>query len=325
MADALLSICDLRVGLRDRPGIHPVDGIDIDIQPGELLCLVGESGSGKSLTALSILRLLGPGLQLHGGEIRFKHDDLLKLPSEALRRLRGNRIAMVFQEPMTSLNPVFTIGRQIAEPLQVHLGMSRKQALARAAELLEQVGIRNAAARLRSYPDELSGGQRQRVMIAMALACGPDLLVADEPTTALDVTIQAQILDLIKDLQKTRGMAVLLITHDFDVVARIADQVAVMYAGQIVERGPAAQVLAEPRHPYTAGLLACLPDLAGNKPLRPIRGQVPALDAMPAGCRFSPRCPLVQDDCRQGAIPMLALDGRGTRCLYPERVGEIQW
>lgn len=325
MADSLLSIRDLRIALRDRPGIHPVDGIDLDIQPGELLCLVGESGSGKSLTALSILRLLGPGLRPHGGEIRFKHDDLLKLPSEALRRLRGNRIAMVFQEPMTSLNPVFTTGRQIAEPLQVHLGMSRKQALARAAELLEQVGIRNAAARLRAYPDELSGGQRQRVMIAMALACGPDLLVADEPTTALDVTIQAQILDLIKDLQKTRGMAVLLITHDFDVVARIADQVAVMYAGQIVERGPAAQVLAEPRHPYTAGLLACLPDLAGEKPLRPIRGQVPALDAMPAGCRFSPRCPLVQDNCRQGAIPMLALDGRATRCLYPDRVGEIQW
>ena len=325
MTDALLSIRDLRVGLRDRPGVHPVDGIDIDILPGELLCLVGESGSGKSLTALSILRLLGPGLQLQGGEIRFKHDDLLKLPAESLRRLRGNRIAMVFQEPMTSLNPVFTIGRQIAEPLQVHLGMSHKKALLRAAELLEQVGIRNATARLRAYPDELSGGQRQRVMIAMALACGPDLLIADEPTTALDVTIQAQILDLVKDLQKTHGMAVLLITHDFDVVARIADQVAVMYAGQIVERGAAAEVLAEPRHPYTAGLLACLPDLAGEKPLHPIPGQVPALDAMPAGCRFSPRCTLVQDNCRQGGIPMLTLDGRDTRCLYPERVGEVKW
>ncbi|MEW5792091.1 MAG: ABC transporter ATP-binding protein [Pseudomonadota bacterium] len=321
----LLAIRDLRVALAKDPALRPVDGVDLQIGAGELVCLVGESGSGKSLTALSIMGLLGPGLRTRGGSIAFQGEDLLRLPRERLRQLRGNRVAMVFQEPMTSLNPVFAIGRQVAEPLMVHLGLSRSAALAKAAELLDQVGIRDARARLRAYPDELSGGQRQRVMIAMALACAPDLLIADEPTTALDVTIQAQILDLIKELQRQRGMAVFFITHDFDVVARIADRVAVMYAGQVVEQGPARVVLQSPRHPYTAGLLACLPDLAGRRHLRPIAGQVPALDAIPPGCRFAPRCPLAQPVCREAPVPLLELDGRQSRCLFHDRVAEVQW
>jgi oligopeptide/dipeptide ABC transporter ATP-binding protein len=315
-ADApLLSVEGLGVAMG---GVAVLEDVSFAIAPGETLGLVGESGCGKSVTALSIMRLLPePPARIASGRIVFDGTDLLDLDAERLRAIRGDRIAMIFQEPMTSLNPVFTIGDQIGESLIVHRGASRAAARAEAARLLDLVGIPAAASRLDRYPHELSGGQRQRAMIAIALACKPRLLIADEPTTALDVTVQAQILDLIARLRRELGMAVLLITHDLGVVAEFCDRVAVMYAGRIVEEAPAAALFAAPGHRYTEALLRSMP--AANAPgreLPSIPGSVPPPAARGAGCAFAPRCGFVAPRCR-AALPPLGAPPHRLRCWHP--------
>ncbi|MGB0331922.1 MAG: ABC transporter ATP-binding protein [Planctomycetota bacterium] len=276
-----------------------VDGVNYAIKPGETLGVVGESGSGKSVTALSILQLLPmPPGKFEGGRILFRGEDLLSAGEERLREIRGNEIAMIFQEPMTALNPVFTVGNQIAETVRLHQGLDADAARDRSIEMLRRVGIPAPEKRVDEYPHQLSGGMRQRVMIAMAMACDPSLLIADEPTTALDVTIQAQILDLIKELQEEAGMSVLLITHDLGVVAETAHHVAVMYAGRVVEYASADDIFDRPRHPYTIGLMRSLPDLAvAGERLTTIPGIVPSATNFPSGCRFRTRCPLATDRC----------------------------
>ncbi len=296
--------------------IKAIAGIDFNIDAGETLALVGESGCGKSMTALSLLRLVPEPGRIVAGEIRFGGKDLLRMPIEEMRRVRGNRISMIFQEPMTSLNPVFRIGDQIAEVLLLHKGRSRRQAMAAAAELLHQVGIPAPTERLKDFPHQLSGGMRQRVMIAMALACNPQLLIADEPTTALDVTIQAQILDLLARLKAERGMATLMITHDLGIVATTADRVAIMYAGRMLEIAPVAELFANPSHPYTRGLLACVPRVGEKrKRLQPIDGTVPTPGNLPDGCSFLERCPQAFAPC-EGRMPPLQEIGPGhyVRC-----------
>ncbi len=297
----LLQVHDLKTQFFTEEGIvHAVDGVSFDVEEGETLGLVGESGCGKSVSALSILRLIpNPPGKIVAGEIIFEGEDLLKMNEEEIRHVRGNRIAMVFQEPMTSLNPVLTIGRQLTEALELHLKMDRAAANKRAAELLEMVGIPAAASRLNDYPHQFSGGMRQRVMIAMALSCNPKLLLADEPTTALDVTIQAQILEIMARLSRELGTAVVIITHNLGVVARYADRVNVMYAGKIVETAAAKELYANPRHPYTIGLLKSVPRLdQGRKDrLVPIEGVPPDLVNRPAGCSFAPRCAYKIDRC----------------------------
>ena len=317
-AEPVLDIRGLRTIFRIRGGeIAAVNEIDLTIAAGETLALVGESGSGKSVTSLSVMRLLTRNIGvIAAGSIRLTTRsgavrDLVSLDEESMRRIRGDDIGMVFQEPMSSLNPVFTIGDQIAEPIRIHRRAGRKAAMDAAVTLLESVGIPDARHRAGQYPHELSGGMRQRATIAMALACDPVLLIADEPTTALDVTIQAQILDLLLKLQRERGMAMLFVTHNLGVVAEIAHRVAVMYAGRIVEEGPVGEVFRNPKHPYTMGLLASMPRLgdasrmkqAGEK-LSAIPGMVPSLMNMPSGCAFSPRCKFAIDGCR-AAIPAL--------------------
>ena len=297
---SLLEVRDLRtlfkVDGRENPA---VDGVSFDVAPGRTLGIVGESGCGKSVTALSIMGLVPqPPGRIAAGEIVFDGVDLLTLPPSAMRELRGNRIGMIFQEPMTSLNPAFTIGDQIVEVIQRHRPGSRATAKARAQEMLRQVRIPSPERRFDEYPHRLSGGMRQRVMIAMALACGPQLLIADEPTTALDVTIQAQILDLMRVLREETGTAIVLITHDLGVVAEVADDVVVMYAGRIVERAPVAALFAQPQHPYTIGLLGSIPRLhLDQERLAAIEGQVPGPDSGVRGCRFHPRCPFAIDRC----------------------------
>ena len=283
----------------DEGGAKAVDGVSYAIRPGETLGVVGESGSGKSVTALSILQLLPmPPGRFEGGSIRFRGEELIGAEEERLREIRGNDIAMIFQEPMTALNPVFTVGNQIGETVKLHQGLDDEAARARAIEMLTKVGIPAPEKRVDEYPHQLSGGMRQRVMIAMAMACDPALLIADEPTTALDVTIQAQILDLIKELQEEAGMSVLLITHDLGVVAETAHHVAVMYGGRVVEFGPAKEIFEAPQHPYTVGLLQSLPDLAvPGERLVTIPGIVPSATRFPSGCRFRTRCPLATDAC----------------------------
>ena len=293
-----------------------VDGVSLSVARGETLALVGESGCGKSMTALSVMGLVPhPAGRIGGGHIRLDGTDLFGLPDAALDTLRGVRMAMIFQEPMTSLNPVMTIGAQVAEALILHRGLSRAEAAKRALAVLEEVKIPSAAARFHDYPHQFSGGMRQRVMIAIALACEPALLLADEPTTALDVSIQAQVLGLLADLKGKYGMAMLFITHNLGVVAQIADRVAVMYAGQIVEQGSVADIFARPAHPYTAALFAAIPrmDLPGQE-LAAIGGRVPPLDAMPAGCRFAPRCHKAGPGCEaaQDLRPLRA--GHAVRC-----------
>ncbi len=276
-----------------------VDGVSLTVARGETLALVGESGCGKSMTALSVMGLVPhPAGRIAAGHIRLDGAEIAGLPDEALDKLRGNRMAMIFQEPMTSLNPVMTIGDQVAEALILHRNLSRAEAAKRALAVLEEVKIPSAASRFHDYPHQFSGGMRQRVMIAIALACEPALLLADEPTTALDVTIQAQVLGLLADLKAKHGMAMLFITHNLGVVAQIADRVAVMYAGQIVEEGGVEDIFARPSHPYTSALFAAIPrmDLPGQE-LAAIRGRVPPLDAMPTGCRFAPRCPKAGPGC----------------------------
>jgi peptide/nickel transport system ATP-binding protein len=303
----LLDIADLNVSFSgDGTRVtYAVQGVALTLRRGKTLGLVGESGCGKSVTALSIMGLLPKETAQIQGRIRFEDRDLAQLSEREMQDLRGNRMAMIFQEPMTSLNPSYTIGDQIGEVLQRHRGMSRAAAQQHAIVLLERVRIPSAAARVHDYPHKLSGGMRQRVMIAMALACEPALLIADEPTTALDVTIQAQILDLLRTLQAETGTAILLITHDLGVVAEMADDIVVMYAGEIVERGPVAAVLSAPEHPYTAGLLGSIPRLETRRErLSAISGMVPSLTMTFAGCRFAPRCPFVEDRCRTETQPL---------------------
>ena len=307
----LLEVENLATHFPARSGlVRAVDGVSFHLDKGELLGLVGESGCGKSVSALSIMRLVpDPPGKTVGGEVIFDGQDLLKLPDSGIRRVRGKQIAMVYQEPMTSLNPVFTVGEQIAEALRLHRGLSRQPARAAAVEAMREVSIPDPALRVDDYPHQLSGGMRQRVMIAMALACDPKLLIADEPTTALDVTIQAQILELLNSLRKTRNLAVLLITHDLGIVAEVADRVAVMYTGKIVEESPVDELFARPKHPYTEGLLRSVPkltakDVARADRLQTIEGTVPKPTALPPGCHFEPRCPYRMPRCREGEIPL---------------------
>jgi peptide/nickel transport system ATP-binding protein len=297
-----------------------VDGVDLDLYAGETLGVVGESGCGKSVTALSILRLLPePPARVSADSIVFDGENLCAMSSSQLRRIRGSRIAMIFQEPMTSLNPVFRIGEQIEEVLRVHTQLRKPERRARVIELLTQVGLPDPGRRARDYPHQLSGGMRQRVMIAMALACDPDVLIADEPTTALDVTIQAQILDLISSLKQKLEMAVLLITHDLGIVAEHADRVAVLYAGRVAETGPTEALFAAPRHPYTQGLLRALPGRTAHRAHLPvIPGVVPDLAARPAGCAFRGRCSIEQPDCAAVEPPLRTLaEGHAAACLHP--------
>jgi peptide/nickel transport system ATP-binding protein len=315
VADPLLAVEGLRVEFAtDQGTIRAVDGIDLTIERGQTLALVGESGCGKSMTALAIMGLVPePTGRIAGGSIRFAGTELVDLPPAERRAYRGARIAMIFQEPMTSLNPAFTIGDQIGEGLMRHRGLSRQAASKEAIEMLRRVHVPAAAQRADDYPHRLSGGMRQRAMIAMALVCEPALLIADEPTTALDVTIQAQILDLLRELREATGTAVLLITHDLGVVAEIADHVSVMYAGRIVERAPAAQLFARPEHPYTIGLLGAIPLMTGGRErLATIDGNVPDPLYLPAGCRFAPRCPFVKARCRQVDPTLVSIQPRHT-------------
>ena len=318
-SDPLLEIENLKVIFHGDRGsaTHAVDGLDLTIQRGQTLGLVGESGCGKTATALSVMGLLPKASAEVSGRIRFDGAELLSLPDRAMRNLRGDRLAMIFQEPMTSLNPSYSIGEQIAESLVRHRGLSRGEARARTVELLRLVKIPSPEQRVDDYPHRLSGGMRQRAMIALALACDPELLIADEPTTALDVTIQAQILALMRDLKASTGIAIILITHDLGVVAEICDHVAVMYAGEIVEYAPVGALFATPQHPYTIGLLGSIPRLdVKAEELAAIEGMVPSLAELPAGCRFAPRCPFVRERCRQ-ALPPLAVVGPGhrSRCI----------
>jgi len=315
----LLEVINLQTHFLTRGGVvRAVDGVSWDVEEGETVALVGESGCGKSVTALSIMRLVEPAAgRIVGGRILFKGRDLLTLDEEEMRRVRGREIGMIFQEPMTSLNPVLTIGRQLTEGLEIHLGLSRDEARRRAIERLGLVGIPDPERRLSQYPHQFSGGMRQRMMIAMALACDPPLVLADEPTTALDVTIQAQILELMKDLSRRLGVAMLIITHNLGVVARYADRVNVMYAGRIIERGTARQIYSSPRHPYTLGLLRSVPRLDEPRRARlaPIEGQPPDLTRLPAGCSFTPRCAFRVARCEKEAPPLQTVsEGHVSAC-----------
>jgi oligopeptide/dipeptide ABC transporter ATP-binding protein len=325
---ALLSVENLVTQFSTSSGlVRAVDGVSWDVQEGETVALVGESGCGKSVTALSIMRLVSePAGRIVSGRIMFKGRNLLDLSEEEMRKVRGREIGMIFQEPMTSLNPVLTIGRQLTEGLEIHLGLTPARARTRSIELLGLVGIPDAARRLKQYPHQFSGGMRQRMMIAMALACDPPLILADEPTTALDVTIQAQILELMKDLSRRLGVAMLIITHNLGVVARYADRVNVMYAGRIIERATARELYGSPRHPYTHGLLRSVPrlDEPRRERLAPIEGQPPDLTRLPRGCAFFPRCRWRVERCESEAPPLrpIETDGHITACWQAEQLAE---
>ena len=314
--EKIIEVQDLNTVFRTRDGdVHAVNGVDFSLVPGELLGVVGESGSGKSVTMMSMMGILPtPPAHVTSTGILYKGRDISRLSNEEMRRLRGPEIGMIFQDPMTSLNPVFSVGFQIMEPLREHRGMTSKQARIRAGELLELVGIPNGAARLNDYPHQFSGGMRQRVMIAMALACQPALLIADEPTTALDVTIQAQIIELVRDLRREFGMAIVWITHDLGVVAGIADNVAVMYGGRIVEYAPTRELFANPRHPYTRALLDTLPriDARQAERLSSIEGYPPNLSEKPSSCAFAPRCKHVHDRCLAECPELVAINAGGS-------------
>ena len=307
----LLEVTGLKTYFKTMDGVvKAVDGVDMAIAPGKTLGVVGESGCGKSVTSLSIMRLVDLPGWIAGGEINFDGKDLVKLSEEQMRHIRGNKISMIFQEPMTSLNPVFTVGNQVGEAIKVHRKVSSREANERVVDLFRMVGIPSPERRVKDYPHNMSGGMRQRVMIAMALALQPSLLIADEPTTALDVTIQAQILELIKDLRARVNTAVLLITHDIGVVAEMADEVIVMYTGKVVEQGAVISVLKDPKHPYTVGLLNSIPSLGQkNQRLNVIPGTVPSPLNLPKGCTFAPRCPHVMGVCHEQEPPLKTLDG----------------
>ncbi|MBI1998429.1 MAG: ABC transporter ATP-binding protein [Deltaproteobacteria bacterium] len=319
----LIRVKDLHTSFFTPEGeIRAIDGVSFAIDEGETLGLVGESGCGKSVTSLSIMRLIAsPPGKIVGGEIFYRGRDLLRLNNEEMRKIRGNEISMIFQEPMTSLNPVFTVGNQIGEAIKLHQGLGKKETRAKTIEMLRLVKIADPESRVDAYPHQLSGGMRQRVMIAMALSCNPSLLIADEPTTALDVTIQAQILELIKELQqKIGGMALLLITHDLGVVAEQADDVAIMYAGKLVEKAPALAIFTRPLHPYTVGLLHSLPGAGGAKKKRldAIPGMVPSPLNLPSGCRFRDRCPKAAGICAEGEPELLEKEtGHWVACHFP--------
>ena len=322
----LLQVKDLRTYFATEEGIvKAVDGVTYDVMEGETLALVGESGCGKSVSALALLRLIPvPPGRIVSGEVLFDGEDLLKLSNEEIRKVRGNRIAMVFQEPMTSLNPVLTIGKQMTESLELHLKLDKEAATARAIQLLEMVGVAEAERRITDYPHQFSGGMRQRVMIAMAMSCNPRLLIADEPTTALDVTIQAQVLEVMARLSREFGTAVIIITHNLGVVARYADRVNVMYAGKIIESSTADKVYADPRHPYTLGLLNSVPrlDQVTGEKLVPIEGAPPDLGRLPPGCSFYPRCTFRIEKCKQEYPPLqLVAENHYAACWVDVREG----
>ncbi len=321
----LLEIRDLRTYFHTDDGVaKAVDGVNYSIKPGETLGVVGESGCGKSVTAMSVMRLIPmPPGEIAGGEILFHGKDLLKLSEAEMRQIRGNEISVIFQEPMTSLNPVFRVGHQISEALILHQNLNKHQARELTIELLGKVGIPDPEKRVDEYPHQMSGGMKQRVMIAMALACGPSLLIADEPTTALDVTIQAQILDLLSELQESEGMAILMITHDLGVIAESADHVAVMYAGKVVEYAPVTELFENPRHPYTVGLFRSLPRVGEEKEeLEVIQGNVPNPLEFPTGCKFWPRCPHANDHCRAEEPILEQINDEHTVACW--RISEIE-
>jgi len=325
----ILEVEKLRTSFFTESGaVHAVDNVSFSVNKGEALALVGESGCGKSVTAMSIMRLVAPPGRITGGAVRFKGKDLASLSEREMRKVRGNDIAMVFQEPMTSLNPVFRIGAQVAEAIRIHKKVSKREAWKMAGDMLNLVSIPDPIKRLQDYPHQLSGGMRQRVMIAMALSCDPELLIADEPTTALDVTIQAQIMELLANLQQKLGLAILLITHDLGVVAEFCERVVVMYTGRVVEEATVRDLFANPAHPYTRGLLASLPSVSTGDRLPTIKGMVPSISKLPQGCKFNPRCPDVMEIC-YGNEPALMSVGEGhtARCYLhgdladPERMG----
>ncbi len=327
MTNTILRVNDLKTWFDTESGVvRAVDGVSFEVEAGRTLGIVGESGCGKSMTAYSILGLVPqPPGRIAGGEIYFEDRDLLKLSPRQIRAIRGNDIAMIFQEPMTSLNPVFTVGEQIAEAVRLHQGADRKDAWRRAVELLDLVDIPLPEERAGSYPHELSGGMRQRAMIAMAISCDPKLLIADEPTTALDVTIQAQILDVLRRLQEELGMGLMLITHDLGIVAEMAHEVLVMYAGQVVERADVKTLFGNPRHPYTRGLLASVPTMSsGTEELSTIEGTVPDPVGFPAGCRFAPRCDFAVEACGRSQALVDAGDGHLVRCGEWQRVVQAE-
>ena len=319
--DDLLAIQELETQFHVGKRIYKaVGGVSLAVKPGECLGVIGESGSGKSVTALSVMGLVAspPGV-ITGGAVRFQGEDLVGAPYEKLRQKRGDRVAYIFQDPLSTLHPLYKVGQQLAEAIQSHHKVSNSEARTRAIQLLKDVRIPNAESRVDNYPHEMSGGMRQRVGIAMSLANEPDVIIADEPTTALDVTVQAQILSLLDDLRRERGLAIIFITHDFGVVAQLCDRMAVMYAGRIVEEGPTNSVLSHPLHPYTRRLIACVPELGeGRRELAAIPGLPPVVDDLPPGCAFAPRCEKARDECRQGDITLDRSGARAVRCLYPE-------
>ena len=318
MAENILQVKNLKTYFHTEAGlVKAVNDVSFDVEKGKTLGIVGESGCGKSMTSLSIMRLIEKPGKIEGGEILLDGEDIVKMSEDEMRKIRGKKIAMIFQEPMTSLNPVFTIGQQLIEALLLHENMTKKEAKERAIEMLKLVKIPLAERRFDEYPHQLSGGMRQRVMIAMALCCNPELLICDEPTTALDVTIQAQILDLINELKEKTGTSVMMITHDLGVIAEVADDVMVMYAGQVVEKASCDQIFDQPLHPYTDGLMKCIPKLDDDdtKELSVIKGMVPSFDDMPAGCTFCPRCPEAREICRCKMPDLVDVDGRKVRCF----------
>jgi len=326
MTTHLLEVKNLETHFPTRAGVvKAVNDVSFYIDEGELLGLVGESGCGKSITALSVMRLIALPGKIVGGSIKFKGEELTTVSGDRMREIRGNDIAMIFQDPMTSLNPVYTIGEQIAEALRLHQNLNQKDALDRAVEALKEVAMPAPEQRIKDYPHQLSGGMRQRVMIAMALACNPELLIADEPTTALDVTIQAQILELLNELRSTRKLAILLITHDLGVVAEVADRVAVMYTGRIVEESGVEEIFEKPKHPYTQGLLRSVPKLRGvgeakETRLSTIEGTVPSPTNLPPGCHFAPRCEFRMERCTHEPMPLYQLENNvRVRCVLYER------
>ena len=320
----LLQVKNLQVEFKTRRGIALVlNGVDFELERGETLCVVGESGCGKSMTALALMGLIpSPPGRVREGSVRFNGEDLIQASEARMREVRGNRISMIFQEPMTSLNPVYTVGDQIAESLRLHAGLNARQARERAIEMLRQVGIPAPERRVDDYPHQMSGGMRQRVMIAMAIACEPDILIADEPTTALDVTVQAQIFDLLRQLQRDKGTAIIMITHDMGAVAEMADRVMVMYAGRVIEQGSTEQVLSRPSHPYTRGLIECLPELGSSSrqaervKLTEIPGVVPSLWELGRGCAFRERCAEALPRCAQDLPPMFGTETGHTAACW---------
>ena len=318
MADKILQVKNLKTYFHTEAGlVKAVNDVSFDVEKGKTLGIVGESGCGKSMTSLSIMRLIEKPGQIEGGEILLEGKDIVKMSEDEMRKIRGKKIAMIFQEPMTSLNPVFTIGQQLIEALLLHENMTKKEAKERAIEMLKLVKIPLAERRFDEYPHQLSGGMRQRVMIAMALCCNPELLICDEPTTALDVTIQAQIIDLLRELRDKLNVAIILVTHDLGVVANFADRIQVMYAGQVVEKASCDQIFDQPLHPYTDGLMKCIPKLDDDdtKELSVIKGMVPSFDDMPAGCAFCPRCPEAREICRCKMPELVDVEGRKVRCF----------